>query len=252
MDDALRRAHALVAAAERIVVLSGAGLSTASGIPDFRGPTGVWTTNPAAARASTLDEFLANPAVREAAWGIRATNPVWRSRPNAGHDAIVALEDQGRLLAIVTQNTDGLHQMAGSTPSRVLEMHGNVRTTRCEECAAEQPTQQVIERVAAGEADPRCRRCGGILRATAVLFGEPLPAGALDSAIDAVSTCDLLLAVGTKLTVFPVAGLVPLARDCGARIVIVNAEPTRYDATADAVVPGDIPQVLPLLCSPAA
>lgn len=239
------RARELLAAASRVTVLSGAGLSTASGIPDFRGPAGLWTADPYAERISTLDWYLGDDDVRRAAWRYRADSPVWRAEPNAAHRALARLEEQGRLLAVVTQNTDGLHQRAGSRA--VVEVHGNVHTWRCEDCRAEGPMTDAVARVRAGDPDPRCPACGGIIRATTILFGEELDRDVQAAAFAAAEGCDLLLAVGTSLTVHPVAGLVSVAGSTGAAIVIVNGEPTPYDRRADAVVRDPIQTVLPQL-----
>lgn len=253
MSHTVPDARELVAAARRIVVMSGAGISTASGIPDFRGPDGLWTKDPDEEKISTLSYYLGDPSVRIKAWQYRLHSPIWTALPNPAHMACVALERQGRLRGIVTQNTDGLHQLAGSDPHLIYEMHGNVRTYRCEECGKTGPMTQIIDRVRDGEADPRCpgrgvgHVCGGILRATTVLFEEPLPDAVLDGAIEAVSECDLLIAVGTSLSVYPVAGLVPLAKKCGAAVVIVNQEPTGYDPIADAVLRSSAEIVLPEL-----
>ncbi|WOQ17009.1 Sir2 family NAD-dependent protein deacetylase [Raineyella sp. W15-4] len=246
-DPAAERATAkeLLGAATRITVLTGAGLSTASGIPDFRGPAGLWTADPEAERISTLDWYLYDEGVRRAAWRYRAASSVWQARPNAAHRALARLEDQGRLRAIITQNTDGLHQQAGSRA--VLEMHGNVHTWRCETCRAEGPMAEAVARVRAGDPDPRCPSCGGVIRATTILFGENLDQRVLTAAYAAAEDCDLLLAVGTSLTVHPVAGLVSVAGSAGARIVIVNGEPTPYDRRADAVVREPIETILPRL-----
>lgn len=242
---ALETARDLVRAAQRIVVLSGAGLSTASGIPDFRGPQGVWTADPDAEKVSTLSWYLRDDGVRAKAWQRLASSGEWAARPNPGHVALAELERRGRLRAIITQNTDGLHQLAGSTG--VLEVHGNARTWRCETCHAQGPMIDMVERVRAGEADPRCPRCGGIVRATTILFEEMLVPEVLDAARDALLEADLLLAVGTTLGVYPVAGFVPLAERLGIPIVIMNAEPTPFDALAAAVVRSPLQEALPAL-----
>ncbi len=239
------RAGALIRGAGRITALTGAGISTGSGIPDFRGPDGLWTRDPSAERISTLEWYLADEDVRRAAWRYRAESPVWNAAPNPAHQALARLEHQGRLRAVITQNTDGLHQAAGTRT--VIELHGNVRTWRCEDCGATGPMTQALARVRAGDPDPRCSRCGGVIRATTILFGENLDPDVLDAAYAAAEDCDLLLVVGTSLTVMPAAGLVSVAGSAGARIVIVNGGPTPYDRRADAVVRGPIPQVLPAL-----
>jgi NAD-dependent deacetylase len=238
-------ARAWIAAAERVTVLTGAGISTDSGIPDFRGPNGVWTRNPAAERASNLDAYLGDPEVRRAAWRSRLASPAWAAEPNAGHRALVELERQGKLHALVTQNIDELHQRAGSDPALMVEIHGTMRRYVCWSCGAGGPMEEALERVRAGEADPACPLCGGILKSATISFGQSLVPEDLARAERAALACDLLLAVGTSLAVYPAAGMVPLARQAGARVVIVNAEPTPYDAIADAVIRDPISQVLP-------
>lgn len=247
----LEHARALVAGSSRIVALTGAGISTASGIPDFRGPQGRWTTDPDAERVSTLSWYLGDEGVRRKAWRYRAESPNRDAQPNAGHVALVTLERQGVLRAIVTQNTDGLHLAAGSSPALVHEVHGNVRTWRCEDCRATGPINEMLDRVLAGDDDPRCPRCGGITRATVILFEEMLDADVLDAAVAACADADLVLAIGTSLQVHPVAGLVSYAVGHGARIVIVNAEPTPYDELADVVLREPIADVLPRLVADA-
>lgn len=245
--ESLERARGIVGASERIVVLTGAGISTDSGIPDFRGPDGVWTRNPEAEKYSTIHYYLADPELRRRAWQHRLANPAWAAEPNPGHRALVDLERTGRLHLLVTQNIDGLHQRAGSTPDLVVEMHGSIHRAHCVGCGWQGPMDPVLDRIRAGEADPPCDLCGGILKSTTVFFGENLDEANLDRAFGAVGTCDLLLAVGSTLSVYPVAALVPTAAGVGARIVIVNGGPTEQDDVADVVVRGPISQVLPQL-----
>ncbi|WP_232547105.1 SIR2 family NAD-dependent protein deacylase [Propioniciclava soli] len=246
-DQQFEQARALVAGASAVLALTGAGLSTASGIPDFRGPRGRWTLDPDAERISTLSWYRRDVEIRRRAWQIRATSPARTAQPNPGHHALVTLERQHRLAGIVTQNTDGLHLAAGSSPELVHEIHGNARSWRCEGCDATGPLAEMLALVEAGDPDPRCPRCGGITRATVVLFGEMLDPAVLDAAVALAERCDLVLAVGTSLQVHPVAGLVPHAVGRGALLVIVNAEPTPYDPQADAVVRHRIEEALPAL-----
>ena len=241
------RAGVLVARADRIVVLTGAGISTDSGILDFRGPNGVWTRDPAAERAATLDAYVNDPEVRRRAWQNRLSSPLWDAQPNPGHVALVALERAGRLDTLVTQNIDGLHQKAGSDPALVVEIHGNSSEIVCLRCGRRQPAGPVHERVRAGEADPACLDCGGILKSATISFGQSLVARDLQRAESAAARCDLLLAVGSTLAVFPAAGLVPIAVHAGAAVVIVNGSPTEMDPLADAVVNGSISEILPAL-----
>jgi NAD-dependent deacetylase len=240
--DAVKR---WVGAAREIVVLSGAGISTDSGIPDFRGPNGVWTKNPAAEKTATLQYYLGDPEVRKLSWRNRLESPAWSAEPNAGHRAVVDLERQGKLLAVVTQNIDELHQVAGTSPGLVIELHGTMRHVKCMSCGERAPMERALERVRAGEDDPPCRSCGGILKSATISFGENLVADDLARAEQVARQCDLLLAVGTSLGVYPAAAIVPIAADAGARVVIVNGEPTPYDDMADAVLRGSISDVLP-------
>jgi len=233
-----------LAAAERVVVLTGAGISTASGIPDFRGPNGVWTRNPAAEKASTLQHYLADAEVRRAAWQSRLHSPAWTAEPNAGHRAIVELERRGRLLAVVTQNIDELHQRAGTSPERVIEVHGTMRWTRCWSCGDRRPMREALERVLAGEDDPPCLVCGGIQKSDTISFGQPLVPEVIDRAMAAAASCDVLLAVGSTLSVYPAANCVPIARRAGASVAIVNGSETEMDHVAHVVLRGDISEVL--------
>lgn len=230
-----------------VVFLTGAGISTAAGIPDFRGPDGVWTKDPEAELTSTLSWYLSDEGVRRKAWRMRSEAGVWEKEPTPAHRAIAAFADRAEIGAVVTQNVDGLHQAAGSDPDRVLEVHGNARSWRCEGCAATGPMEEAAARVRAGEPDPRCRDCGGVLRARTILFEEALDPAVLDAAHTAAEVCDVMVAVGTGLSVYPVAGLFPLAAKSGARTVIVNAETTPFDSLADDVIRGDLQESLPPL-----
>ena len=233
-----------VSTSRRIVVLSGAGISTESGIPDFRGPTGLWTRDPDAEKLSDIRYYLAEPGVRRKAWLKRLSNPGWTAQPNAGHKAIVELERRGQLHALITQNIDGLHQKAGTSPERVIEVHGTMHSVLCWDCGATGPMLPVLERVRSGEDDPRCADCGGILKSATILFGEGLKPGVMERASQAAVEADLLIAVGSTLQVYPVAGVVPAAKEAGARLVIVNADPTQFDRIADAVLHRPIGETL--------
>ena len=236
-----------VAAATRVVVLTGAGISTDSGIADFRGPNGLWTKDPVTEKAAHLSHYLSDPEVRRRAWRRRAEASGPGPRPNAGHRALVDLERSGRLLALVTQNVDGLHLAAGSDPALVVEVHGTIREVACLSCGERAPMERAVERVRAGEEDPPCRTCGGILKSATVSFGQSLVPADLQRADEVARHCDLLLAVGSTLAVYPVADMVPLAVAAGARVVILNDSPTAMDDLADAVVRGSISAVLPVL-----
>lgn len=246
-DEAVERARRLVAGAEAVTVLTGAGISTDSGIPDFRGPNGLWTKNPAAERAAQIDVYVRDPEVRRAAWRSRLD---WESRnpvPNRDHHALVELERQGKLDTLITQNIDGLHHEAGSDPDRIVEVHGSIREVVCLSCGDRAPMAHALDRVRAGEDDPACLRCDGLLKSATVSFGQSLDPDDLERADRAARTCDLLLAVGTSLVVHPICDVVPLAHQHGAEVVIVNGEPTPFDHLAAAVVRGSISDVLPCL-----
>jgi NAD-dependent deacetylase len=235
-------------ASTRIVALTGAGISTESGIPDFRGPQGVWTRNPKAERLSNIHHYMSDPDVRKLSWQSRLEHPAWDAEPNAGHRALVDLERRGKLHTLVTQNIDGLHQRAGSSPGKVVEVHGTMREAMCMRCGWRGPMQTVLDRVRAGEEDPPCRQCGGILKSATISFGQPLVPGVIERAMRAAEEADVLLAIGTSLQVYPVAAAVPTAKSAGARVVIVNAEPTPFDEVADAVFQQPIGEILPALC----
>jgi NAD-dependent deacetylase len=241
----LAQARAWIDAARCVVALTGAGISTDSGIPDFRGPQGVWTRNPAAEKQATLQHYMSDPEVRKQAWQNRLASPAWTAEPNPGHRALVTLERRGKLDTLITQNVDGLHQRAGSSPERVVEIHGTMREVVCMACAERAPMERALERVRAGEADPPCRSCGGILKAATISFGQGLVEADLIRAERAARRSDLLLAVGSTLSVYPIAGVVPVAKNVGARIVIVNGGPTAMDDGADAVLRGSISEILP-------
>jgi NAD-dependent deacetylase len=246
-DRQLTAGRGLVDAAQRIVVLTGAGISTESGIPDFRGPQGVWTRDPQAEKMATLQHYVADPEVRKRAWQSRLDSPAWTAEPNAGHRALVVLERRDKLHTLITQNVDGLHAKAGSDPARIVEIHGTMREVVCLSCDERAPMERALARVRAGEADPACRSCGGILKSATISFGQGLVREDLLRAQRAAEACDLLLAVGTTLAVFPIAGVVPIAKEAGARLIIVNAEATAMDDLADVVLHGAIGQVLPRL-----
>ena len=246
-DDAIRTVREWLRDAQRIVVLTGAGISTESGIPDFRGPQGVWTKNPGAEKMATLQHYVADPDVRKRAWQSRIDTFARELAPNPGHVALVALERRGTLHTLITQNVDGLHLAAGNSAEKLVEIHGNVREVVCLDCGERAPMERALARVRAGEDDPACRSCGGILKSATISFGQGLVQEDLMRAERAARACDLLLAVGTTLAVYPIAGVVPVAKHAGARVVIVNAEPTEMDELADAVLRGSISEILPRL-----
>jgi len=248
VGSAVEDARGWVDESSRVVVLTGAGISTESGIPDFRGPQGLWTTNPKAERLSNIHYYMADPEVRKLAWQSRLEHPAWTATPNAGHRALVELERRGRLHTLITQNIDGLHQRAGHSPDRLIEVHGTVHDVVCMRCGWRGPMRPVLDRVRAGEEDPPCSQCGGILKSATISFGQALVPEVIDRAMAAAAGSDLLIAVGTTLQVYPVASVVPIAKEAGARVVIVNAEPTLLDHLADAVISASIGEVLPVIC----
>lgn len=238
----LARARVLVRSSSRIVGFTGAGISTESGIPDFRSPDGVW------AKFETVyfDDFLENEEARIEYWRQKAL--LWPgmrdAAPNTGHEAFVRLFRLGKLDLLVTQNIDGLHQRAGLPPEAVCELHGTNTEAACLSCEDRIPFDEAFRRVGDGEPAPRCRRCGGLLKPATVSFGQALPPKVLARAADAARGCDLFLAVGSSLVVQPAAALPVLARQAGARLVIVNREPTPVDEHADLVLRGEIGEVL--------
>ena len=254
-EPTLARAAGWLAAARRVVVLTGAGISTDSGIPDFRGPNGVWTKNPQAEKAATLQHYLGDPEVRRGAWQSRLNSAAWSAEPNGGHRQLVNLERRGQLLRLVTQNVDELHQRAGHAPRMVLEVHGTMRASICWTCGDRRPMLETLERVRAGDDDPHCLLCTelgvlGVLKSDTISFGQALVPEVIDAALQAAQDCDVLLAIGTSLQVFPAANMVPRARAAGSKIIIVNGEPTKMDHYADAVLLGSIAELLGSLIGP--
>jgi NAD-dependent deacetylase len=251
LDETIRTVRGWIDQAERVVVLTGAGISTDSGIPDFRGPKGVWTKNPEAEKMATIQHYMADPEVRKRAWQYKLATFEAGSKPNAGHRALVDLEKRGRLHTLITQNVDGLHQGAGTSPEIVVEIHGTLREVLCMSCGDRAAMESALERVRAGEEDPPCHGCGGILKSATISFGQGLVAEDLARAERAANSCDLMIAVGSTLSVYPIAAVVPMARRAGARVVILNADPTEMDELADALLQGGISELLPRLVLPA-
>ncbi|WPB90072.1 SIR2 family NAD-dependent protein deacylase [Streptomyces malaysiensis] len=228
-----------------VAILSGAGISTDSGIPDYRGPQGLWRRDPEAEKLVTYEYYMTDPEIRRRSWLMRRDSETLRARPNGAHEAIARLERSGVPVRVITQNVDGLHQIAGMPARKVLELHGTARAVRCTHCQARSGMAEALERVAAGEADPVCRECGGILKSATVMFGESLDPDVLTEAVAVARACDIFIAVGTSLQVQPAASLAGLAAEHGARLIIVNAEPTPYDGLADEVVREPISVALP-------
>ena len=246
LDESIDAARSLVDGAQAITVLTGAGISTDSGIPDFRGPNGLWTKDPAAERASNINFYVGDPAVRRANWAQRAKGSLWANvDPNAGHQALVELERREKLHTLITQNVDELHQRAGSSPDRVIEIHGTTRKVACLECDYRDDMETVLDRVRAGEADPPCPNCGGILKSATISFGQSLIAEDLQRAERAAVECDLFLAVGTSLAVFPINETIKVAHQTGSKVIILNGEATVFDPIADVVLHAGISETLP-------
>ncbi|MFE0734980.1 NAD-dependent deacetylase [Streptomyces sp. NPDC058855] len=230
-----------------VAILTGAGVSTDSGIPDYRGPQGLWRKDPEAERLVTYGPYMADPEIRRRSWRMRLDGPVLRARPNAAHLAIAAFERSGHALRVITQNVDGLHQAAGVPDRKVLELHGSARSVVCTACHARSSMEEALDRVRAGEADPPCRACGGILKSATVMFGQRLDPVLLARAVSVAKAAEVFLAVGTSLQVQPAASLAGMAAEHGARLIVVNAEPTPYDPLAAEVIREPIGTALPAL-----
>ncbi|MEU9391823.1 Sir2 family NAD-dependent protein deacetylase [Streptomyces sp. NPDC048324] len=230
-----------------VAVLSGAGISTDSGIPDYRGPNGLWRRDPEAEKLVTYAYYMSDPEIRRRSWRMRLESEALGAEPNAAHRAVAELERSGVPVRVITQNVDGLHQLAGMPARKVLELHGTARQVVCTACHARGSMEDALARVEAGEADPPCLDCGGILKSATVMFGERLDPEVLGQAVAVTKACQVFIAVGSSLQVQPAAGLAGVAADHGARLIIVNAEPTPYDEIADEVVREPIGTALPRL-----
>ncbi|WP_435225345.1 SIR2 family NAD-dependent protein deacylase [Streptomyces sp. Tue6028] len=230
-----------------VAILSGAGISTDSGIPDYRGPQGLWRRDPEAEKLVTYEYYMGDPEIRRRSWQMRRGNQALEAEPNAAHRAVAELERSGVPVRVITQNVDGLHQLAGMPARKVLELHGTARAVVCTECHARAPMEDALARVEAGEDDPPCLECGGILKSATVMFGERLDPVVLGEAVAITKACQVFIAVGSSLQVQPAAGLAGVAADHGARLIVVNAEPTPYDDLADEVVREPIGTALPEL-----
>ena len=230
-----------------VAVLSGAGISTDSGIPDYRGPNGLWRQDPEAEKLVTYEYYMGDPEIRRRAWRMRRDSGALGAEPNGAHRAVAELERSGVPVRVITQNVDGLHQLAGMPARKVLELHGTARAVVCTACHERTPMEDALARVDAGEDDPGCLACGGILKPATVLFGERLDPVVLGHAAAIAQACQVFIAVGSSLQVHPAAGLAGVAADHGARLVVVNAEATPYDEIADEVVREPIGSALPAL-----
>jgi len=230
-----------------VAVLTGAGISTDSGIPDFRGPSGIWTRDPAAEKMSTYQVYVTDPAIRKRSWQARLAHPAWTAEPNPAHLALARLAAAGIATQVITQNIDGLHQRAGLPADRVLELHGTMYRVVCVGCGDRSPMADTLARVRAGEADPGCAQCGGILKSATVMFGQALDANLLSKAAAAAQAADVFLAIGSTLTVEPAASLCAVAVRGGAPLVIVNRDRTPYDTLATALIREPISSAVPAI-----
>ena len=241
----LQDAAELMKQAQRIVALTGAGISTESGIPDFRSPGSIWQQQPTV----SYQDFIIKPEARQQYWQTRRnlSAQVLTARPNAAHLALADLERKKRLLGIVTQNFDGLHQDAGNNPKHIVELHGTSRAAACTHCGQRSSIQELQQRIDAGEIDPLCPNCGGFLKAATILFGQRVPEAELSRARELALTCDLFLVVGSSLKVTPAATLPRLALKNDVPLIIVNLQPTPLDDYADVVIHEKAGDVLPPL-----
>ena len=237
----------MLAEAGNVVAFTGAGISTESGIPDYRSPGGIWTKM----RPIEFGEFLASAEARRESWRRKfASHEMMQTAtPNAGHRALARLVEQGKMTAIVTQNIDGLHQKAGTPAEQVIELHGTMFGVVCVSCGDRSPMAEALARIEAGEQDPACGKCGGILKSATVMFGQPLDPVVFARAERAATGCDLFLAIGSTLTVEPAASLCALAAGSGAALVIVNRDPTPYDGLAAEVIREPIGTAVPRLAA---
>jgi len=229
--------------ATRVLVFTGAGISTESGIPDFRGPDGLWKTRDP--KRYTIQSYIADPEVRRERWADRLAAPVDKATPNSAHLAVARLQQAGIAPLVVTQNIDGLHQLAGSRD--VIELHGTTREVACLECERRVRTAVVLDRVREGDLDPHCELCGGLLKTATISFGQRLVDRDVETAKREARACDGCLAIGSTLSVWPATGVVVEAVRNGARLVIVNDGATDLDDLADVIVPGRAGTVLPEL-----
>jgi NAD-dependent deacetylase len=243
LEEKIGRVAAMVRSAKRIVVFTGAGVSTESGIPDFRSPGGLWTKfDP---EDFTIDKFLSNPETRRKQWRfLLSSDLLTDADPNAAHEAIAELEVLDRLDCVITQNIDNLHQKAGNHSSKVYELHGNMNWIRCLECGNRYPLKEILRESGASSEVPFCSHCGGILKPDVIFFGESLPEETLRDATWHANHCDLMIVVGSSLVVYPAAYMPFYAKQSGARLVIINLTPTPADRIADVVIHASAGEVM--------
>ena len=243
LETMINEAVAMIAAAGKIVVFTGAGVSTESGIPDFRSPGGLWSRfDP---DDFTIERFLSSPETRKKQWKFLFEGGIFaQARPNEAHRAIAWLEEQGKLVCVITQNIDDLHQQAGNSPERVYELHGNMKWMKCLACLERYPLPVMLARFRENGEIPGCERCGGLLKPDVVFFGEALPPRTLKEASAAAGNCDLLVVIGSSLVVYPAAYIPLYAKGGGAKLMIINRTETSYDAGADLVIRGGAGEVM--------
>ena len=239
--EAIERAKQLVAKSIRITAMTGAGISVDSGIPDFRSEGGLWERYDPHEYA-TIESFMQNPT-KFWTMGRELAETIVKAEPNSAHESLARLEADGKLIGIITQNIDNLHQAAGS--KNVVELHGNYLRAFCIECKTEYVGEEVHHSVAKGEIPPRCEKCNGVLKSEAILFGEPLPEAAMSKAIELCQNTDLMIVIGSSLSIYPAAFLPQLAKNSGAKIILVNLEGTNRDSVADIVLQGRATEVVP-------
>jgi NAD-dependent deacetylase len=244
MDAMVNRVAEWIVGAKRLVVFTGAGVSTESGIADFRSPGGIWERYDP--EDFTFQRFVANEESRIKYWAMSTElyGTLKAARPNAAHTAIAGLEGMGRLDCVITQNIDGLHQASGVSPDRVIELHGTALVVGCLSCGKRYERDRIQERIAAGVQSPRCDDCQGLLKPATISFGQAMPEQETNEAFRRAAQCDLFLVVGSSLVVQPAASLPLAAKRAGAALVIVNRDPTPYDALAVAVIHGSAGSVL--------
>jgi NAD-dependent deacetylase len=235
LEEGIIQAANLILHSGNVVVFTGAGISTESGIPDFRSPGGIWTRfDP---EDFTIQKFLSSPETRKKQWQILLEGGLFvDAKPNRAHLAVAELEEIGKLDCIITQNVDNLHQKAGNSPEKIYELHGNMRWLKCMSCDERYPVGDVIEKFRASEEVPGCERCQGILKPDVIFFGELLPEWTLKNATAHASRCDLMIVIGSSLVVYPAAYMPEYAKEGGAKLAIINNTPTSFDDVADVVI----------------
>ena len=244
MEDRLRQVAHWIVTSRGVIVFSGAGLSTESGIPDFRSPGGVWDRYQP--EDFTFQNFIASETSRERYWQMATEfyEPIKKAQPNQAHFAIAELEKLGKLDCVITQNIDGLHFKAGNSEEKVIQLHGTAIFVSCLSCKKRYGRDQIQERIIRGQKAPRCDDCGGLLKPATISFGQSMPERETQEAYDRSSTCDLFIVVGSSLVVQPAASMPLVAKRNGARLAIINRDPTLYDDLADVVIHGQACSVM--------